>query len=142
VATALFFNVNAVVQFQAAMRDLAGRDDLSARKTARMFAAINMTTADALITCWRAKYDHAFWRPSTAIHEAADDGNPRTTADPAWTPLTADPPYPDYTSGHACLTGSVATGLARLAGSDRIDIYVSSVVRGSRSPGTTRVPRS
>lgn len=128
--TALFWNVNSVQQFQNAMRDLSVREDMGARKAARMFAAVNMTTSDSIITCWRAKYDHAFWRPVTAITEAATDGNPMTTADPDWAPLVATPPYPDYPSGHACVTGAVATGLAQLAGSDHIDLDVDSVVNG------------
>ena len=129
-ATAHFWNANATLQFQDAMRDLSDREDMSAREAAKMYAAINLTTADALIACWRAKYDFAFWRPITAIHEAESDDNPRTTADPDWTPLIPTPPYPDYPSGHACLTGSVATGLADLAGSDDIDLYVKSVHNG------------
>jgi hypothetical protein len=132
-ATALFWNFNAVRQFQDAMRDLSERKHLSAQKAARMFAAINMTTADSLITCWRAKYDFAYWRPLTAIREADTDGNDATTADPTWEPLVTTPPYPDYTSGHACITGSVATGLARLAGSDDIDLTVPSYDPAVRS---------
>jgi hypothetical protein len=128
--TALFWNFNVALMFNAAMRDLADREDMGAREAATMFAAVNMTTADSAITCWRAKFDHPFWRPVTAIREAAADGNPATTADPTWTPLAETPPYPDYTSGHQCLTASVATGLAQLAGSDRIGLNVTSLAAG------------
>jgi hypothetical protein len=31
-----------------------------------------------MITCWRAKYDYAYWRPITAIALANTDGNPAT----------------------------------------------------------------
>lgn len=128
--TAQFWNFNVVLMFNAAMRDLADREQMGAREAATMFAAVNMTTADSIITCWRAKFDHPFWRPMTAIREAAADGNPATTADGTWTPLAENPPYPDYTSGHQCLTASVATGLAQLAGSDRIDLNVTSLASG------------
>jgi hypothetical protein len=128
--TALFWNFNVVLMFQAAMRDLANRENMGAHEAATMYAAVNMTTADSAITCWRAKYDHAFWRPVTAIREAAADGNPDTLADPTWTPLAETPPYPDYTSGHQCLTNAVATSLAQLAGSDRIDLNVTSLGTG------------
>jgi hypothetical protein len=128
--TAVFWNFNVALMFNAAMRDLAERERMGAREAATMFAAVNMTTADSAITCWRAKFDHPFWRPVTAIHEAATDGNPATTADRTWTPLVESPPYPDYTSGHQCLTASVATGLAQLAGSDRIDLNVTSQATG------------
>jgi hypothetical protein len=128
--TAVFWNFNVALMFNAAMRDLAKRERMGAREAATMFAAVNMTTADSAITCWRAKFDHPFWRPITAIREAVTDGNPATTAERTWTPLAETPPYPDYTSGHQCLTASVATGLAQLAGSDRIDLNVTSLATG------------
>jgi len=129
--TALFWNDNVVRQYQDAMRDLVDREEMSAREAARMFAAVNMTSADSIIACWRAKYDEAYWRPVTAIREAASDGNPRTTADAGWTPLVPSPPYPEYPSGHACLTGAMGTGIAQLAGSDHIDLFVASAVTGT-----------
>jgi hypothetical protein len=121
---------NVVLMFQAAMRDLADRESMGAHEASTMYAAVNMTAADSAITCRRAKYDHAFWRPVTAIREAAADGNPDTLADPTWTHLAETPPYPDYTSGHQCPTNAVATGLAQLAGSDRIDLNVTSLGTG------------
>jgi hypothetical protein len=129
--TARFWSDNLVVQYQAAFRDLATRHRLDIDHSARMFAILNMTGADALIACWRGKYDFAFWRPSTAIQLADTDGNPATTADPTWTPLVADPPYPEYPSGHACLTGATANGLAYLLGAQNIDLVVSSAVTGT-----------
>jgi hypothetical protein len=84
-----------------------------------------------LIACWRAKYDDPFWRPITAIHLADTDGNPATDADPTWAPLVATPPYPEYPSGHACITGAVSRGLSHLFGSRDIDLDVSSAVTGT-----------
>jgi hypothetical protein len=43
---------------------------------------------------------------------AATDGNPATTADPAWTPLLPPPPYPDYTGIDLDVSSSV-TGTTR-----------------------------
>jgi hypothetical protein len=65
-----------------------------------MFAAVDMTVSDALITAWRAKLFYGIWRPSTANQLGDTDGNPATTADPTWTPLLVNPPYPDYVSGY------------------------------------------
>ena len=90
-----------------------------------------MTAADALIACWRAKYEFPFWRPSTTIQLADTDHNPATTADPTWTPLVANPPYPEYPSGHACLTGATANGLSSLLGPQNLDLVVSSAVTGT-----------
>jgi hypothetical protein len=128
--TARFWSDNLVVQFQAAFRDLAARHRLDIAHSARMFAILNMTGADAAIACWRGKYDLPFWRPSTAIQLADSDGNPATTADPTWTPLSVNPPYPEYPSGHACLTGATANGLRYLFGA-HIDLVVSSAVTGT-----------
>jgi hypothetical protein len=127
-ATARFFNDNVQVQYQAGFRDLATRHGLDIVQSARMFALLNVATADALISCWRAKFDFAFWRPITAIRLADTDGNPATTPDPSWTPLTGTPAYPDYPSGHACLTGATAGGLSALFGARHIDLNVSSAV--------------
>ena len=79
---------------------------------ARMFAAVDMSEADAIIAVWHAKYLYGFWRPITAINLADTDGNPATTADPSWTPLLATPPYPDYVSGYSGLTGAFTRALA------------------------------
>jgi len=129
--TARFWNDLVPVQYQAAFRELATRHRLDIDHSARMLAILNMTAADAVITCWRAKYDVPYWRPSTAIQLADTDGNPATTADPSWTPLVANPPYPEYPSGHACLTGATANGLGFLLGRQNIDLVVSSAVTGT-----------
>ena len=46
-----------------------------------MFAMLYMTAADAAIATWNGKARWLFWRPITAIREAAADGNPDTAAD-------------------------------------------------------------
>ena len=43
-----------------------------------------------------------FWRPQTAIQEAATDGNPKTDCRPAWMSLFPTPGYPDWPSGYNC----------------------------------------
>jgi hypothetical protein len=78
---------------------------------ARLLALINVAMADAGLTCWAAKYREEFWRPITAIRQAAGDANDDTAEDKFWTPLGAQasnkigpnftPPFPAYTSGHA-----------------------------------------
>jgi hypothetical protein len=75
---------------------------------ARLLARAYTNGADALIVTWRDKARYSFWRPVTAIHEAANDGNDATQADPDWTSLIAAPPYPDHPSGLSTLGCSVA----------------------------------
>ena len=50
------------------------------------------------------------------IHGAGDDHNPGTVADPTWAPHITNPPYPDYTSGHACGTSSAMEVIRRTLG--------------------------
>jgi PAP2 superfamily len=125
---ALFFSDNPVRQYQDAMRDRAARNHMDILDSARMFAAVNDAGADALITCWRAKWDDTFWRPVTAIRQADTDGNPDTTADPGWTPLLTTPPYPEYPSGHACVSAATAGALENLFGRGHADMTLTSTV--------------
>jgi hypothetical protein len=127
---ALFWNFSVPVLFNVAVRDWAARQDLGARTTARWFALLNMTVTDTYITCWRAKYDQPFWRPITAIREADTDGNPATAPDAAWTPLIDTPPYPDWPSGHGCLTSAYLRGLWHLTGSHALDLTITNPVMG------------
>ena len=127
-ALALFWSDNPVRQYQDAMRERAVRHRMDIVDTVRMFAAANTAGADALITCWRVKYDTPFWRPVTAIHQADRDGNPATTPDPAWTSLRPAPPYPDNPSGHGCVSSAVAETLEELFGRGQVDMEVRSGV--------------
>ena len=47
--------------------------------TARLFAALNLSIADATITMYDGKYTYQRWRPVTAIRLADTDGNSLTT---------------------------------------------------------------
>ena len=92
----------------------------------------NLAAADAAIGCWNNKYRWNFWRPITAIREAATDGNPATEADPTWTPLfdpstpvaappaLVTPPFPEYPSGHSCATGAIVSTLQYFFGTDKV----------------------
>jgi hypothetical protein len=127
-ALALFWSDNPVRQYQDAMRDRAVRQRMDIVETVRMFAAANSAGADALITCWRVKYDTPFWRPVTAIQQADRDGNPATAPDPGWTSLRPAPPYPENPSGHGCVSSAVAGTLEGLFGRGQVDMAVHSAV--------------
>ncbi|MPV38812.1 vanadium-dependent haloperoxidase [Georgenia subflava] len=129
-ATATFWSANAVVQLQRALGDLAERRDLDIAETARAFALLDASTADALIVAWDQKLEHRFWRPQTAIREAAEDGNPLTTADATWEPLLPTPPYPDYPSGHATIIGAATETVAEVFGRRHVVLNVPSLVDG------------
>jgi hypothetical protein len=129
--TALFFSGNLVEQVQTAVRDHAARHRLGIAETARLFAAVNASATDAVITAWDAKLHYGSWRPITAIRLADTDGNPATTADPAWEPLLLTPPHPDHIAGHTTVTAAVARALTGVLGTSRIDLYVPSEVTGT-----------
>lgn len=126
-----FFKGNAVVQLNEALRDQAATRGLDIRDAARMFAAVYMTVADALITAWRAKLFYGVWRPSTAIQLADTDRNPRTDPDPTWTPLFTNPPYPDYISGYNVVIASATGALEGLFGRRDLNLnLISTAVPG------------
>jgi hypothetical protein len=91
---------------------------LSIVDNARLFAEIYLTAADAFVAVWDEKAHWSFWRPTTAIREALNDGNPRTDPDPNWTPFIANPPYPEHPSGHLGLSGSVGRTLQQFFDTD------------------------
>ncbi|MGI8691843.1 MAG: vanadium-dependent haloperoxidase [Geodermatophilaceae bacterium] len=117
-----------MLQYQAGMRDKVTTLGLDIVDSARAFAILNASVADALIAAWRAKYDYAYWRPITAIQLGDTDGNPATEPDPDWLPLVDTPPYPEYVSGHAPATGAASGTFSTLFGADSIDLNLSSAV--------------
>ncbi len=93
---------------------------------ARAFALVNFAMADGFIAGFDAKYKFRFWRPLTAIHEAAADGNPRTQPDATWQPFMITPPVPDYPSTHTVLGWAAAQVLIELFG-DRVPFSATSL---------------
>jgi hypothetical protein len=105
---------------------LADDSNLSLLETTRLFALLNIATADAAICAWDAKFYFDFWRPITGIRLADLDGNGLTQADPTWAPLLVTPPFPSYTSGHSTFSGASAAVLANYFGSDEIPFSTTS----------------
>jgi hypothetical protein len=106
-------------------QDVADDRDATLVEDARLFALMNMTLHDGLQTSFGAKYHYALWRPVEAIRRAAEDGNPATEADPAWTTLhPTTPPYPTYSGNAATIGATCATVLAGVLGSDAIPFEV------------------
>jgi hypothetical protein len=98
---------------------------------ARMFAAVDMSVADAEISVWHAKYVYGFWRPITAINLADTDGNPDTSPDPTWVPLRPTPNYPEYPSGYNVFNSTVTHGLENLFQTRHVDLtLISTAVPG------------
>ena len=125
---ALFWADHAVAMWTRIFRQISVAQDLSTADNARFFAMLYLTGADALITCFEDKEQKGFWRPQTAIQEAATDGNRATRADPAWTSLLPNPPYPDHPSGHNCISGSIVRTLQQFFGTNVMSFSATNVV--------------
>jgi len=115
---------------------------LDAWNSARVLALVNFAIADSFIASFDAKYNFRFWRPSSAIQRADEDGNPLTDQDADWKPLFSAPPYlvppiPDYPSNHTVVGAAAAEVLARFFG-DRVRFSTTS----TSLPGVTRSFRS
>jgi hypothetical protein len=115
------------------VRRLSADFRLSVADSARMYAMEYLTGADALIAIWDDKARWLFWRPITAIREAASDGNAATEPQAGWLPLINNPPYPDHPSGLTGVTSAMAESLEDFFRTDRIAFSAESL-----NSGTTR----
>ena len=146
---AAFWQTNPAANYNAIARRFVELYTLDLSDSARLFAMLDLTAADALITTWSDKYYFNFWRPWAAIRQADTDGNPATVADPQWKPMfdsTLDPaiggagpalgtvPYPDHPSGATSYASASMSALAAFFGTDQIPFYATS----GRFPGEQR----
>jgi len=83
---ARFWVESSVLQWNRIARTVSAAAGLTLWENARLFALLNFALADGYIATFDTKYQYNFWRPITAIREAATDGNADTNADPTWTP--------------------------------------------------------
>ena len=109
---------NATATMASIIRSVANTQGGSLADHARLLARAYANAADALIVTWRDKARYTFWRPFTAIREAASDGNDATEADPNWTSLVAAPPYPEHPSGLATFGSAVMDTMLHFYGRD------------------------
>jgi hypothetical protein len=88
--------------------------------TGARFEALGYASiANALITAWDSKFNYMFWRPVTAIRAGDTDGNPRTEADPEWTPFIVTPSHPEYIAAHSTVGASTTAFYTVWFGTDR-----------------------
>jgi hypothetical protein len=118
-ALAKFWADQTAAQWSRAVRRIAAEHDLNVGEAARLLAMVWVSTGDAGIACFDAKYFYMFWRPVHAIQ----------ASDPTWQPLL-NINHPEYPSGHACLTGAVITALRAYFGTDGVQYTVDSTTTG------------
>ena len=146
---AAFWQTNPAANFNAIGRRFVDQFSLNVSDSARLFAMLDLSAADALINTWNDKYHWNFWRPITAIRHP-DDGNPATDTDPSWTPLFSagfptspplppdplpiggvggplgTPPYPEHPSGATAYASASMAALRSFFGTDKMTFYATS----------------
>lgn len=123
-------------QLFAITKAVSDQKGLDVIENARLLALVALAMGDAAICAWDAKYatDLDLWRPETAIRLANEDGNPATSADTTWEPLsqhagTGDrfsPPFPAYVSGHATFAAAHAGVMRRYFATDNVTFTATS----------------
>ena len=138
-AVADFFYVNSNVAMERALVAYLRTHPMRVERAALMFAIMNASMADAIRNIWKLKLEVGFWRPAEAIVRGDEDGRKKTVADPLWKPYRATPPYSDYASGHAVVTGTIAETARMFLGNNVPLTLVSAPVP---APGVTPPSRS
>jgi PAP2 superfamily len=87
--------------------NVAAKENYDEVKTASLVSQTAIAIFDVIISCWETKYYYNYIRPETFINKYIDKD---------WLPLIQTPPFPEYTSGHSCISASAATILTNKLG--------------------------
>lgn len=128
---------NIFIMWNNVARDVTLAQGLSLTESARLFAFLNTTMMDSLLSTQTGKFTYGLWRPNTAIPGADTDLNPDTVADPSWLPLLGTPPYPSYPGNMAGIGACAAHALATGIGADDVAFSVTWTGSGG-NPNVTR----
>jgi hypothetical protein len=130
-AIGLFYSDNPGTQGNRNVRNTAAAYGLSLADSARFFAQLYVSMADAQITTWNSKYFYSFWRPVTAIRAGDTDGNAKTDRDAVWVPLVVTPQHPEYPAAHPTVTGAFAYALEEFFDTKHVDVTLTSTTPGA-----------
>jgi hypothetical protein len=114
---ARFVTDNPVAQYNRLARLVAEAVPSDLETTARAFAHVSLALADAFISSFEGKFTYDFWRPWTAIRNAAAIGHPELE-DSSWVSLIPNPPHPEYPANHGVQSAAVVTALKHSYGED------------------------
>lgn len=124
---ARFWVESSALGWNKVAKEIIKQKNMDAWKTARLFAMLQMSVADAYIACLKAKTNFMFWRPYTAIQLGANDGNPNTVGDATWQVLVSPiPPIADQPSAHAAAGGAASVLLKSFFEKDEFDFSFES----------------
>jgi hypothetical protein len=114
-----------------ALRQVVASRNIDISSEARAFALVYMSGTDAAIACWAAKYNYLFWRPTTAINRADEDGNPNTDVEVGWTSFLQQwlHQHPEYPSGHATNSSALGSEMSLIFG-DEPGIVMTPTITG------------
>jgi hypothetical protein len=129
---AYFWSEHGYAHWNRNLIDLAISRGLSVRETARLFAMVHTSAADAVIAGFEAKYFFRAWRPRTAIPLAGSDDNPDTDPDPTWVPLLTVN-HPEYPSAHGFWSTALTDAVAEFFSTHRVTWTINT--------STTAVPQ-
>jgi hypothetical protein len=130
-AVAYFWVGNNINQYNQTMQDIVAQHGMDLVDAAHLLAMGNIITTDAGIACYDSKFFYLAWRPTAAIRNADKDGNPDTTADPAWQALLPLPGHPEYPSQHGCFTAGFSDVLAAALHTKHLDVTMPGGENGS-----------
>jgi hypothetical protein len=82
---------------------LIKKEGFDLMKAAEVYCRVGIAASDAFISCWKCKYKFSMLRPVTFIN---------TVIDTKWSAYLPNPPFPEYTSGHATVSGAIAMVLS------------------------------
>ena len=114
---ARFATDNPVAQYHRLARIVAQAVPSNLERNTRAFAVFSLALADAFISSFEAKFAYHFWRPWTAIQNAAAIGAPELQ-DSTWLSLIPTPPHPEYPANHAVQSAAIVTVLKHFYGRD------------------------
>ena len=120
------------------MQNVVAQHGMDLVDAAHLLAMGEIVTTDAGIACYDSKFFYQYWRPITAIQNADKDGNPDTTADPAWQALLGVPGHPEYPSQHGCFTAAFSDTLAAALHTKHLDVTMPGGQNGSNILTTTQ----
>jgi hypothetical protein len=114
---AKFVTDSPVFQYNRLERLVATAAPKTLETNARAFAILSMVLADEFISAYDAKFEYNFWRPWTAIQNAAAIGRPELQ-DSTWISLIPTPAHPEYPSNHAFQSAAIVEVLKYFYGED------------------------
>ena len=137
-AIAYFWVGNNINQYNQTMQSVVAQHEMDLVDAAHLMAVGEIVTTDAGMACFDSKFFYLAWRPITAIRNADKDGNPDTTADPAWQSVLPVPGHPEYLSQHGCFTAAFSDALASVLHTKHIDVTMGGGENGSTVLTTTQ----